>query len=97
MNDFTISKFYCTKCGHEGISIPRKNQKVREPGHLKKLFCIYCNKEVNHAECRGFGKYNYEDFLIEFKGGNFDEEGNRKMPWKQFVANYYKQEGDLNG
>ena len=32
------------------------------------------------------GKYNLDDFWIEYEYGNFDEEGNRKEPWKQFTS-----------
>ena len=85
-NSYIISDFYCTKCGNKGIALPRKTKKIREPGHLKKLYCPYCREVVNHVECRGIGKYDYDDFLIEFNNGNFDAEGNRKIPWRQFEA-----------
>jgi hypothetical protein len=45
------------------------------------------------VEIRPFGKYNYEDFQIEFKYGNFDKEGQRIDPsWKHFIAEV-KQKG----
>lgn len=91
-NDFTISRFYCTQCANEGIPIARKIQREREPGHLKKLYCIYCNKETNHAEVKPFGKYDYKDFIAEYHYSNFDENGNRKIPWKQFIGKL-KREG----
>lgn len=65
------SRFFCTKCGREGIPIIRNQGKIREPGHLKKLYCIYCKETVNHAEVRDIGGYTYEDFLEEFKAGRF--------------------------
>jgi len=67
----TQSRFYCTQCGNEGIPLMRKAGQQRESGHLKKLFCIYCNKEVNHAEIRDSGGYTYEDFKKEFELGRF--------------------------
>lgn len=70
------SRFFCTKCGREGIPIFRKKGKLREPGHLKKLYCMYCKEEVNHAEVREIGGYTYDDFLEEFEAGRFVE-GNR--------------------
>ena len=73
---YTISDFYCTECGRRGINIVRKVGKEREPGHLKKIFCLYCNKETNHAEVRPFGAYDYEDFEEEFRLGRFVD-GNR--------------------
>lgn len=93
MTKATVSMCYCTQCG-VGFPILRTNKKVREAGHLKKLFCLNCNATTNHVECRGFGKYTHEDFLIEFNGGNFTKEGNRKKPWHQFVAEYKQKEGD---
>ena len=78
----TISDFYCTQCGEKALILPRKNSKQREPGHLKKLFCIYCQKENNCVEIRPIGiKYSYEDFLIEFTNNNFNKDGTRKMSY----------------
>jgi hypothetical protein len=79
---FSISKFYCTQCGREGIPIPRKDGRNREPGHLKRLYCINCKKEHNFVEVKPFGKYSYEDFQKEFNEKNFTEEGERIKPWK---------------
>lgn len=86
-NTITISDFYCTQCGNKGLPVVRTSKKVREPGHLKKLYCPQCKIQTNHVEVRPFGKYNYEDFQIEFIHGNFDEEGQRKDPsYKHFIA-----------
>ena len=35
-----LSDFYCTKCGIKGIPVFRTVGTEREPGHLKKLFCL---------------------------------------------------------
>lgn len=67
----TTSDFYCVRCGNKGIPIARKVGSQREAGHLKKLYCPHCKEEVNHAEVRPFGNYNYEDFLMEFELGRF--------------------------
>lgn len=69
--EISISDMYCTECGNRGLSIPRIAGQYREPGHLKKLFCICCNKTTNHAEVRPFGAYNLEDFREEFELGRF--------------------------
>lgn len=84
--NLTLSDFYCTKCGMKGIPVFRTVGQEREPGHLKKLFCINCQKETNAAEVRSNSKYSLDDFWIEYEYGNFDQEGNRKEPWKQFIA-----------
>lgn len=65
------NKFFCTKCGKEGIPILRKQNLQKEPGHLKILYCLNCKEEINHAECRPMGKYTYEDFKLEFDMGRF--------------------------
>ena len=67
----TTSDFYCVKCGQKGIPIARKIGSQREAGHLKKLYCMHCKAEVNHAEVRPFGSYNYEDFKLEYDLGRF--------------------------
>ena len=85
-----ISNFYCTKCGHKGIPILRKPGQTREPGHLKKLYCLYCDEEVNMVEIKNNGKYTLEDFLIEFENGNFVD-GVRVKPYKQFISEYKKE------
>lgn len=82
------SNFYCTQCGNANIPVYRKLSRMREAGHLKRLYCYHCKKETNHAECRSIGKYSKTEFLIEFNNGNFDEEGNRKEDWKTFVNNW---------
>ena len=67
----TQSRFFCTQCGKEGIPIVRKQSAQREPGHLKKLYCIFCQKEVNHAEIREIGGYTEQDFRAEYELGRF--------------------------
>lgn len=87
-----VSKMYCTICGNEGISIFRKSNQYREPGHLKKIYCIHCKKETNHAEVRSFfNDYNYKDFKLEKKYNNFDENGNRKQPYRIFRGELKKK------
>ena len=79
----TISDFYCTICGKKGIPIVRKPGQQKEAGHLKKLFCLNCQKETNHAEIRPFGSYTLNDFQEEFKLGRFVE-GN-KIPISELL------------
>ena len=67
------SKFFCTECGNEGIPIIRSKGQTREPGHLKKLYCMHCKKEVNHVEIREIGGYTVEDFQKEFQLGRFKD------------------------
>jgi len=76
--------FYCTQCGRRGIPIARK--RCREEGHLKRLYCVHCERVVNHVECVPNSKYDENTFMEEFTSGNFDEDGMRRIPlsqWKQ--------------
>ena len=50
VRNITLSDFYCTKCGMKGIPVFRTIGQEREPGHLKKLFCLHCQEETNMAE-----------------------------------------------
>lgn len=81
-----VHEFYCTQCGERGIPVHRKYGQLREAGHLKKLYCISCGKETNHAECISASKYDSSLFFEEYESGNFDEEENRILSlsdWKQ--------------
>lgn len=86
------NEFYCTKCGNKGISIVRIRGKERKAGHLKKLFCLHCGTEKNFCEINPRAqKYTYNDFLLEFNYGNFDKEGNRKIPFNKFKQKLVKE------
>ena len=92
MKKFAISEAYCVKCKCKGIPIPRIRGKYREPGHLKKLYCLNCQEETNHVEIRPFSSdYNYEDFLLEIQYDNFDENGDRKVPYRIFRGELKKK------
>ena len=84
------SRFFCTQCGKETISIARTKGKQRESGHLKKLYCLNCKKENNCVEIRGlFDDYNIEDFYFEFTNNNFDNDGLRKIPYNLLKRGVY--------
>lgn len=88
------SDFYCTQCGNKALMLPRKNSRLKEPGHLKKLFCIFCQKENNCVEVRPIGtKYDYQDFLIEFKHNNFNPDGTRKLSYGELKKTIYSNKG----
>lgn len=71
--NFTVSDFYCVRCGSKGMPLPRKMSKQKEQGHMKKLFCLKCKCEVNHMEVRPFGEYVYENFKEDFENGKFKD------------------------
>ena len=80
----TTSDFYCVRCGHKGIPIARRIGSQREAGHLKRLYCMHCKAEVNHAEVRPFGAYNYEDFKLEYELGRFVD--GQKIPIAELAS-----------
>lgn len=84
-------EFYCCKCGQKGISIIRIKGKERGAGHLKKIWCLNCREEANHAECKEWTKYTYDDFLLEFNNNNFDEHQQRKLPYGLFRDKLHKE------
>lgn len=91
IRDIIISDFYCVKCANKGIPIVRVHGQEREPGHLKKLFCLFCQEETNMVEVKPSGKYTLNTFLIEYNFHNFDENGNRKEPYKNFLNKIKKE------
>ena len=46
-----ISYFVCPECGNM-LPLPRKKARRREKGHIKDLFCVFCNKVVKTTEVR---------------------------------------------
>lgn len=81
---FSSSRFFCTECGNEGIPIMREYNKKREKGHLKRLFCLYCGREVNHAEISDMQGYTYTDFCQEFELGRFVD--GEKIPITDLIS-----------
>lgn len=79
-----ISNMYCTKCGRRGVDIPRLPGQQRESGHLKKLFCLHCGEETNHAEISPFGTYTLDDFKEEFELGRFVD--GQKIPIAELMS-----------
>ena len=62
-------EFYCTACGNRGIPISRNSASQRGKGHLKKLYCIHCRREVNHYEC--YTEQDVKKFKMKFERGDF--------------------------
>lgn len=51
MKATAISYFLCPSCNHT-IPIPRKRNRQRERGHIKDLYCPWCDKVVKTTEYR---------------------------------------------
>ena len=48
---YNISYFVCPECGNV-IPLPRKKSSKRNKGHIKDLFCVFCNNVVKTTEVR---------------------------------------------
>lgn len=92
----TQSRFFCTRCGREGIPVQRKRGQDRQGGHLKKLYCLSCQEETNHAEIREIGGYSIEDFQTEFKLGRFID-GNRVPVNELLICSCHKCPFNIDG
>lgn len=76
---FEEHSFYCMKCGNKGIPIQRKSGFQHSKFHRKKLYCIYCQEEVNHVECKN--EEDVEEFLENFKNGVYKDEAERSLDY----------------
>jgi uncharacterized protein YbaR (Trm112 family) len=63
--NYTISYCYCPECKHS-IPIPRRNNIKRKNGHIKDLYCPYCNKVTKMTEVKE-GQYtrNLDGDILE--------------------------------
>jgi len=61
--------FYCTSCGKKAIPLMRKAGHQHARMHLKKLYCPFCQKVVNHVECRT--QEDVATFLENFNSGAY--------------------------
>ena len=64
--------FYCMSCGNKGIPLSRNVGFQHSKFHRKKLYCVFCKREVNHVECRNQMEVN--KFKEDFSKGLFAEE-----------------------
>lgn len=77
-----LHDFYCINCGNKGIGLMRNQGFKHEGMHRKKLYCIYCQCEVNHIECKTYD--DVEEFKINFKNGVYKNEAENSI---SFVRN----------
>ena len=72
MKNYQTHRFFCIKCGKEGIPLARKQGHKHERFHRKKLYCRYCKMEVNHVECQT--DEDVYNFRVDFEEGVFANE-----------------------
>lgn len=56
VNNYSISYFICPECKRT-FPIPRPKSIKRNKGHIKDLYCVYCNKTVKTIEIRNGDYY----------------------------------------
>ena len=76
---FNEHDFYCIKCGHKGIPLSRKQGHQHERFHRKKLFCIYCQQEVNHIEF--INDEDLAEFKRNFENGVYKDEAEESVSY----------------
>ena len=69
---YDTHRFFCIKCGQEGIPIMRKQGHQRETFHRKKLYCPHCKLEINQIECKT--QEDVEAFREDFENGVYADE-----------------------
>ena len=70
--NYQMHRFFCIKCGNEGIPIPRKQGHQHGRFHRKKLYCPHCKVEINCVECKSDEDIFY--FKEDFANGFYKEE-----------------------
>ena len=76
--NYQMHRFFCIKCGNEGIPIHRKQGHQHGRFHRKKLYCPHCKVEINHVECKNLEEV--EIFHEAFEGGYFKNEAEEPVP-----------------
>lgn len=66
------SNFYCLVCGRPGIPLQRRASLQRAKGHRKKLYCVWCQKECNHIECKT--QEEIDAFREKYEKGEYEKE-----------------------
>ena len=76
---FNEHDFYCIKCGNKGIPLSRQQGHQRGRFHRKKLFCLYCQQEVNHIECKS--DEDVVEFKRNFENGVYKDEAEESVSY----------------
>ena len=57
---YSISYFVCPQCG-KTLPLPRGKNRARNKGHIKNLYCVFCNETVKCTEIRDKDYYIKEN------------------------------------
>lgn len=72
---YTISQFKCPECDHI-IPLPRQNKRCRENGHIKDIYCPWCDKVQHMLEYKSgqpIKTFDGEEIDYKFKKGANNE------------------------
>lgn len=72
-----LHNFYCINCGNKGIELMRQQSHQHSKHHRKKLYCIHCQCEVNHIECKN--ERDVQEFKRNFRKGVYKDEAENSL------------------
>lgn len=78
-NSFEMHSFYCIRCGHKVLDLPRKPGHQYKKFHRKKLYCTSCREEVNCIECRN--QYEINEFKENYENGVYQNESQKSLDY----------------
>ena len=76
-----LHNFYCINCGNKGIELMRQQSHKHSKHHRKKLYCIHCQCEVNHVECKN--ERDIQEFKWNFRNGVYKDEVENSLSFMQ--------------
>lgn len=77
MRGIVHNQFYCMRCGRCAMTLPRPKGKQREHFHRKRLFCPWCQMELNCVEVKTYEEE--QEFKELFALGAFQEEAEESI------------------
>lgn len=91
MAKYITHDFFCIHCGNKGVPISRQAGRMREKGHYKNLYCVYCKDYTRHLEVHN--EIDISEFKENFqKGVYINDATNDKAScgmssvWKNFLG-----------
>ncbi len=79
MAKYEEHKFWCINCGRPGIPVRRKVGFQHSKNHRKKLWCPWCQVEINHVETKNLDQEF--KFREEFENGCFRDEAQESLDY----------------
>lgn len=81
---YQSNRFFCTKCGKEGLPIYRNQGHFHPKFHKKKLYCIYCKNDINHIECKN--EEDIYEFKMNFNKGVYANEAEESLALERITG-----------